>query len=99
MPVSVAMTNGVCRIMIEGEMNIYNATAIKDHLLNAISECPRIELDLFNVNEIDTSGIQLLIMLQNEAQRLNKELNITMNNAVRNVMKLLNIEMGQGLCR
>lgn len=96
MPVSAAITNGVCRVVIEGEMNIYNASEIKDRLLNVISECSCIELDLFNVNEIDTSGIQLLIMLNNEALRRHQKINIAMNNAVRNAIKLLNIEIGQG---
>jgi anti-anti-sigma factor len=97
MNVSIMKTNGVCKVMIEGDMNIYNAAEIKDRLLNAISdsECSIIELDLFNVHEIDTSGVQLLIMLQNEAQRLNKGLSITMNNVVRNVLKLLNITIGR----
>lgn len=106
MSVSIMKTNRVCKIMVEGEMNIYNTSEIKDRLLNTISEysgeCSSIDLDLFNVNEIDTSGVQLLIMLNNEAQRLNKGLNITINNTVRNVMKLLNIETGetgQTLCK
>lgn len=55
-----------------GEMNIYRAAADKAPLLAALAESPAVELDLSAVTEMDTSGLQLLLLLAAEARRSGK---------------------------
>jgi anti-sigma B factor antagonist len=57
------------RIVIEDDMTIYHATALKATLLGSIQRHQLIELDLSRVAEIDTAGLQLLLLARREAQR------------------------------
>ncbi|WP_260954607.1 STAS domain-containing protein [Pseudomonas citri] len=50
------------RIAIEGELSIYTAVQWKKRLDELISEGASLELDLSAVQELDTAGLQLLIM-------------------------------------
>ena len=59
-------------IHIEGEFNIYQADLLKPLLLAEIQRADAVIVDLARVEEIDTSGVQLLLMLKQEAARLQK---------------------------
>ena len=50
------------RICIRGEMTIYDAVALKGALLAALADEPSVRLDLADVTEIDTTGLQLLLL-------------------------------------
>jgi len=52
----------------EGEMTIYAAAEIKQPLLAALDGAPGLTLDLSRVEELDTSGMQLLLLLAREAR-------------------------------
>jgi anti-sigma B factor antagonist len=54
------------RITVSGEMTITSASALKPTLLRLLSG-PAMALDLSGVSEIDTSGIQLIVLLKREA--------------------------------
>ena len=59
-----------------------------------------LELDLLQVGEIDTAGLQLLILLKKEAQRSGKRLSIVAHSqAVRAVIDFCNLaaELGDPL--
>jgi anti-sigma B factor antagonist len=56
------------RIGIEGELNIYRAHEIKQTLLAAVRDVSALEVDLSGVTEIDSAGIQLLMMLRSAAR-------------------------------
>lgn len=61
---------GTLRLVVQGPLTIYDAQALKNRLLELLSEVPlqALELDLAQVPEIDTSGVQLLLLAAREAQ-------------------------------
>ncbi len=69
--------NGPARVAIEGEMNIYRAAELKKTLIDGLEASPAIDVDLSEVEEMDTSGIQLLVLARMEAARLKKQMKIT----------------------
>jgi len=50
---------------VRGEMTIYNAAALKAALFSSASQGPRC-IDLADVSEFDTAGLQLLLMAERE---------------------------------
>lgn len=54
------------RIAIDGELSIYTAAQWKLHLDDALGKGGNLELDLGAVQELDTAGLQLLIMIKKE---------------------------------
>jgi anti-anti-sigma factor len=50
------------RIHVRGEMTIYDAAALKVGLFDALADEPAGRLDLSEVTEIDTTGLQILLM-------------------------------------
>lgn len=93
---TVTMTPGVtepCYITIEGEMTIYTALELKDRLLAPLDQCADTEIDLAGVSEIDSAGLQLLMMAKNEARARGKNLRIFGHSpAVLEVLELCNLE-------
>jgi anti-sigma B factor antagonist len=67
MDISVEKTDGLCRIGIAGDMNIYSAAQAMLGLLAAMVDCNEIELNLAHVSEIDAAGLQLLALVKREA--------------------------------
>ncbi|CAH0355727.1 lipid asymmetry maintenance protein MlaB [Aquabacterium sp. CECT 9606] len=53
---------------IEGEMTIYRAAELKQTLLEALNGVTSLEVDLHGVTEIDSAGIQLLMLAKATAQ-------------------------------
>ncbi len=87
-----ALTNGASRLMVDGEMTIYNALEVKEHLIGAVRGCDMLEVDLSHVSQIDTSGLQLLLLAKQESARLEKVLNITAHSdAVRELIDFYNV--------
>ena len=82
------------------DLTIYNALEQKGMLLDALQASDDIELDLSQVNEIDTAGLQLLILLKKEAQRAGKRVTIVAHSQpVRAVIDFCNLaaELGDPL--
>ncbi|TAN67729.1 MAG: STAS domain-containing protein [Methylobacter sp.] len=77
------------RIVIEGELTIYTALELKDKLLTGLSANEELELDLSEVGEIDGAGLQLLVMIKQQAAILGKVLRITGHSPV--VVELLDL--------
>ncbi|KPC55109.1 STAS domain-containing protein [Amantichitinum ursilacus] len=77
---------------IEGEFNIYQADQLKPLLLAELSAMENITVDLAQVEEIDTAGIQLLLMLKQEAARQQKAISfINHSKPVLEVFELCNL--------
>lgn len=70
------VSNGVCRIRVEGEMTIYHAHELKQGLLDGLNHCAEIEINLSGVSEIDTAGFQLLVLAKREAARSGRPLRL-----------------------
>ena len=77
MACTVEMENDVCRIHIEGDMTIYTAFELKRELVPCLAKAPQLELDLSRVNEMDTAGLQLLILLKRETTKSGGRLALT----------------------
>jgi len=56
---------GLCKPAISGDMTIYTAETLKSDLDDIINDYGRFEFDLSEVEEIDTSGIQILMAFSN----------------------------------
>lgn len=79
-------------LRIDGEMTIYRAAELKDALLGALSGQSALELDLSGVSEIDTAGVQLLMLAKKTAATLQCELRLCGHSeAVAEVFELLRL--------
>ncbi len=76
-------------IVISGELTIYTALELKDTLLTGLSTTDDLELDLSAVGEIDAAGLQLLVMIKQEATLLGKVIRFTGHSPV--VVELLDL--------
>ena len=68
--------NGYCTILAEGSMNIYAATQQKSVLLEALQKHRHLEIDLSEVDEMDTAGLQLLLLLRRTAAQTGKSISL-----------------------
>jgi anti-sigma B factor antagonist len=69
--------SGRCLLQLEGDMTIYNAAVLKDNLLEYVDDYKEFELDMSAVNEIDTSGVQLLLQFKKKAQEEDRAIQLT----------------------
>ncbi len=84
--------DGVSSLSIEGEMSIYRASELKQLLLDSLRQSTVLEIDLSGVSELDTAGVQLLLMAKREAQAGQRELRLTAHSpAVLEVFELLDL--------
>ncbi|MBI5923701.1 MAG: STAS domain-containing protein [Betaproteobacteria bacterium] len=80
------------RLAIDQDMTIYQAEALKDELMGNVTQTQVIELDLSRVSEIDTAGIQLLMLAKRECQKQGKTLRIVAHSPrVHELMDFFNI--------
>ena len=56
-----------CKAVIEGNLTIYEAAADKQVLLSALAKARELEVDLSSLRDMDTAGLQLLILLKRES--------------------------------
>ncbi|GAB4256246.1 MAG: STAS domain-containing protein [Methylomicrobium sp.] len=79
-------------LAIDSELNIFNAAEQKPRLLEFLQRGDELEIDLAQVSEIDTAGLQLLILIKREAAKAGKSLKFVMHSqAVLNVLELTNL--------
>ena len=80
------------RMVLDSEMTIYNAGDLKQKLFDALLQAPALEIDLSQVREIDTAGIQLLMMVKRESQSRGRSLAIVAHSpAVREALDFYNL--------
>lgn len=85
-------TDGAARLIVDGDMSIYNAIEVKEQLINAVRSTNTLELDLSHVGEMDTAGFQLLVLAKRESVRMEKTLNITAHSdSVRELIDFYNM--------
>ena len=87
-------------LSITEDMTIYHALEHKQTLLDALSTTDDLELNLSEVGEMDTAGLQLLILVKKEAQRAGKSVRIVAHSqAVSSVIDFCNmaVEFGDPL--
>ncbi len=87
-----ATREGATRVRVDGDLTIYHAAAIKQHLIDGIRDAGELELDLSHVKEIDTAGIQLLALAKRESRQANHALRIVGHSpAVRETIEFFNM--------
>lgn len=80
-------------LCIEGELSVYRAGELKQVLLEPLEASPRLELDLSAVDDIDTAGLQLLLLARREARARGGELRIVAQSAaVDDMLALLQLD-------
>lgn len=90
--------DGVMHLTLQGEFTIYDA-GVKDELL-ALCAGPQVEIDLSEVNEIDTVGIQLLLLVLRQAQMQKRSLRlVALHPAVQTMLELYGLEQTFNLDR
>lgn len=80
-------------VRIGGDLTIYTVAEWKETLLSELEHSPALAIDLSDVSELDTAGLQLLLFTGREAQRIGKTLTLlSPSNAVMQVMQLCNVD-------
>lgn len=83
---------GRCKAVIEGNMTIYEAAADKQVLLSALAKAKEFDVDLSSLREMDTAGLQLLILLKRESLRLGTVMRLVgHSSAIRDVLETYNM--------
>lgn len=75
MTIKVTSNDGNYTALIEDDMTIYEAVEQKKELLKTLKKLKKseqMEVDLSNVNEMDTAGIQVLLLLKRTAEKEKK---------------------------
>ncbi len=81
------------RLRIEGEMTIYSAAEHKAQILDHLEAYQELELDLSGVEEMDSAGLQILLLLKRECERAGHGLRLSNHSrAVFEVLELLNMQ-------
>ena len=79
-------------LSLSGDLTIYHALEQKQLMLDALAATDELELNLSQVGEIDTAGLQLLILLKKEAQKAGKRVRIVAHSqAVSSVIDFCNM--------
>lgn len=85
------------QLTIEGELTIFTAAEQKINLLNFLNSGDTLEINLSQVAELDTAGLQLLILIKREAAQQRKKLSFTMHSkAVLEILELANLTTAFG---
>jgi anti-anti-sigma factor len=85
----------VLNVTVQEDMTIYTASALKESFLNFCnSGVPELAIDLSGVSELDSAGLQLLLMLKVESQKRAFKLRLFGHSqAIIEVFELLRLSM------
>ncbi len=86
------MSEDVLRISIEGEMTIYRAADLKVTVLEALRKTKVLEIDLSGITELDTAGLQVLMLAKQTAIADKRELRLLQHSpAVMEIFEMLDL--------
>ncbi|MEJ2630433.1 MAG: STAS domain-containing protein [Acidihalobacter sp.] len=74
MDIREKIEGSTCRLEFEGDLTVYEVAEVKPTLIEALKKHDAVECCLDGVGEIDTAGMQLLIMARLEATTEGKRL-------------------------
>ncbi|WP_034295376.1 STAS domain-containing protein [Herbaspirillum sp. RV1423] len=94
MPLTQSTRDGHVLLQVSGGLTIFQAAEYKPQLLGASDHADDVlELDLSGVDEIDTAGLQLLLLLRREAAAQYKQLILSSASpAVQSVLDMLRLQ-------
>lgn len=80
------------RLALAGEMTIYAAAELHSRLLAPLDACSGLDIDLSAIDEIDSSGVQLLILARQHAAAAGKPLGLVApSQPVRDLLELYDL--------
>lgn len=83
---------GQGQFAVQDEMTIYTAAEMKTQLLEQLNLCDELEISLAGVSELDSAGVQIILMLRHEADRQGKKVHFVHHSpAVLDVLEILNL--------
>jgi anti-anti-sigma factor len=86
------MADDVTRIVIDGEVTIYRAADLKVTVLDALRKTRVLEIDLSGVTELDTAGLQVLMLAKQTAAVDQRELRLLQHSpAVVEIFEMLDL--------
>lgn len=89
---TAAQQNADALLRVQGELNIYRAAELKDALLMRLVPGMALKIDLSGVTELDTAGLQVLMLAKNTARALGGDLHLVAHSpAVVDVLELLHL--------
>lgn len=93
MPLTQSMRDGHALLQISGELTIFQAARFKQQMLNAVDSAGELlELDLSTVEQLDTAGLQLLLLLKREAAAQHKRVTVSsVSGQVQSILDLLHL--------
>lgn len=84
--------SGCCLLDVSADMTIYSAVSNLSEIKEYYSQFNHIEVDLSAVEEVDSSGVQILLALKRNAEKDGKQVVLSeMSAPVAEIMDLLNI--------
>lgn len=69
MSIDVQQVGNSARITLAGELTIYTVAEIKARLIAAMDSADGIEVDLSGITEVDTAGLQLMLIAKRNQQK------------------------------
>jgi anti-anti-sigma factor len=89
----VSTSTGIATFAVTGELTIQTAAEHKTALLAALSSGGRLDVDLSGVTELDTAGLQVLLLLRREALEAGSAVRLlSPSAAVADVLRLARID-------
>lgn len=86
------MAEDVTRITLDGELTIYRAADLKVTVLEALRKTRVLEIDLAGVTELDTAGLQVLMLAKQTAAADQRELRLLQHSpAVVEIFEMLDL--------
>ena len=86
------MADDVSRIALDGEITIYRAADLKTIVLDALRKTRVLEIDLSGVTELDTAGLQVLMLAKQTAAADQRELRLLQHSpAVVEIFEMLDL--------
>jgi anti-sigma B factor antagonist len=81
--------SGIISISFDGEMTIYSVVKLQKYFINELMNSQGIDINLSNINKIDTAGFQLILYLKREGERANKTISfLESNDKVKSIFNL-----------
>ncbi|MCI0667323.1 MAG: STAS domain-containing protein [Methylococcaceae bacterium] len=82
-------STGLCRLQIEGDMTIYQAAEMMEKFVPCWNDYREFELNLSGVGEMDSAGVQLLLMFDRKSEGYDKKVRLLeIREAVSEVLNL-----------
>jgi anti-sigma B factor antagonist len=89
--------NGIGHVRISGEMSMYTAIDARALLQETLLLCKEVEIDLSEVAEIDSAGLQLLIQAKREGTRIGVPVRLVFHSpAVQEIIDLYRLALEFG---